>query len=257
MRKPFPIAAQNHLGLFNDVIGDKNSTDNWLDWIQNGWDGIGGFAAKKQDPEQLQKASIMPDFWKYSYSGGEISSYNPAQDYFSDNRIMETLQEVRDSHTSWTLASTIAQMKSGVDINEHIQSNLDLLLKTMGYRFILESIVHKAEATAGDSVILNTIWNNKGIAPFYYDWPLEFVLADSLGNLVANTRTKANADIRNWLPGRHNEISAMNIPLYLPKGEYTLLAAIVDPDTREPGIHLAIEGKRLDGWYNLNKISIN
>jgi hypothetical protein len=134
---------------------------------------------------------------------------------------------------------------------------MDYFLNTIGYHYILESFNHNKEATIGETIDLTSNWNNKGIAPFYYDWQLEFVLVDAAGKLFLPTRTKAiNVDIRNWLPGRHREITTMNIPADLPIGKYTVLVGFINPDTQKPGIKLAIEGERADGWYELDFINI-
>ena len=255
MRKPFPIAAQNRLGLYNDMFGEANSTDIWLTWTKVGLDGIN--VDQQADSNKAQAASIMPDFWKYADSGGEFSSNYAVKEYFQDNRFMELLRQARISHTSWLGATSLANYRIGVDLEEQVQANMDLLLKTMGYRFVLKSIVYEKEAAKGSAVTLAMQWINKGVAPFYYSWPLEFALADVNGNVVSATRTViTHTNIKNWLPGEHRLTANLSIPQTLPEGTYTLLAAIIDPSTGKPGIRLAIEGRRDDGWYRLNEIYI-
>jgi hypothetical protein len=39
-------------------------------------------------------------------------------------------------------------------------------------------------------------------------------------------------------------------------GEYDLCVAILDPNTMEPGLELAIEGRRDDGRYKLDKMQV-
>lgn len=255
MRKPFPLAAQYRLGLYNDMFGEPSSTDAWLTWTQAGLDGIN--VSEGQDPSRAQAASMMPEFWKYADSGGEFSSNYEVKEYFHDDRFMELLRQARLSHTSWLGATSLAHYQLGVDLEENIQANMDLLLNTMGYRFVLESIKHETNAMAGSRVTLAMQWTNKGVAPFYFSWPLEFVLAGVNGNVVSSTRTAMTSiNIRNWLPGKHTEKVVFPIPKNLSSGRYTLLVAIIDPSTGKPGVHLAIEGRRNDGWYRLDEISV-
>jgi len=256
MRKPFPIAAQNNLGLFNDVFGDRGSTDAWLDWIRIGWKGIKNYIDSNQDPNAIQEASKMHDFWKTNFSGGEFANSN-SREALQDDTIMETLRQARLSHTSWLGPSSPVSLRLGTDIQEDVQANIDLLHKTIGYRFVLESVTAVTEASAGDTIAMNAVWNNKGVAPFYYNWPVAYALADPSGNLVASSVTSAGTDIRSWLQGKANQTANVAIPHDLPRGTYKLLVAILDPDTGKPGVSLAIEGKRADGWYPLQSIAID
>ncbi|MEF2247369.1 DUF4832 domain-containing protein [Paenibacillus sp. IITD108] len=255
VRKPFPIAREHQLGLFNDVFGAPG--DDWLKWTQQGWDGIKGYIAPVpgETTEELAARSevivadsAMPDFWKTNFSGGEFHSGNPRLS-LDDRAIMETLRQLRDGHTSW-IGLTIGA------VEENIQANLDLLLKTMGYRYVIESVTHVPKAKAGKTIEITLDWANKGIAPMYYKWPLTFALADHDGNIVPESITAQDNDIRLWLPGKFTVTSSLHIPKHLVKGNYTVLVSIIDPDTGEPGISLAIEGKRSDGWYELDSIAV-
>lgn len=254
MRKPFPIAKNKNLGLFNDVFGMKDSTDEFIDWTVNGWDEIGSYvdaASGFSNAKEAQKASAMPDFWKSNYSGGEFANGN-AKLYISDDTIMETIRQIRASHTSWLGPCSPADyLKTD---SESYQCNIDALLNIMGYNFVLESVTHDRNAKVGSKLNIKMQWNNKGVAPFYYKWPLELSLADSNGNIVAQTIT--SEDITKWLPGVTKTEQSIDIPKNLKAGTYTLCVAIIDPSTGKPGIKLSIEGMRSDGRYALDTIKI-
>ncbi|MBB6694573.1 DUF4832 domain-containing protein [Cohnella xylanilytica] len=256
MRKPFPIAAANRLGLFNDVFGSQGATDEWLNWIEEGWNGIGPYAGEGEDPAAVQDASRMPNFWKFNFSGGEYYNGNPLLS-LSDETIVETLREIRASHTAWLGPSSPAPFKLGEDIDEAQQANIDLVHNTMGYRFVLEAATHAKKASLGTNLVVGLRWNNKGVAPFYEAWPLALALVDSQGRLAADSvRTVDNTDIRRWLPGRTGVLADYKLPQGLATGEYTLAVAILDPATGKPGVHLGIEGERSDGWTELDRIQI-
>jgi hypothetical protein len=234
IRKPFEIAKNNRLGLFNDMMGTKAGTDEWLDWIQNG---------------NGSPSSAMPDFWKTNYSGGEFS-YGAPQTHLADNAILETLRQIKASHNSWIGPATAAWLATGTPQ----QGNIDLAMKTMGYRFVLESASHEPTAKAGNSISVAMQWKNRGIAPIYYAYPLELSLLDSNGEVAASTR--ANADLRTWLPGKTSLTSQLAIPTTLKAGTYRLAVAILDPDTGLPAVDLAISGRNSDGRYVLDTIDI-
>ncbi|RJE87542.1 DUF4832 domain-containing protein [Paenibacillus sp. 1011MAR3C5] len=250
MRKPFPIANENSLGLFNDVFGIKSSTNEWLGWTQNGWAGIGEFVDPGDDPAEKQAASAMPDFWKYSFSGGEFAEGNPAK-WLRDDAIMETLRQTRESHTSWLGPAA----PSDVPLGSELQRNIDAMHKLMGYRFVLEAAKLTGSAVPGGQLNLSMLWNNKGVAPFYFDWPLQLRLVDGSGRIAAST-TAENVDIRQWLPGRTEATASLKLPGGLSAGSYALTVAILDPETGEPGIRLANEGRGADGGYLIGQIQI-
>ncbi|TVY09249.1 DUF4832 domain-containing protein [Paenibacillus cremeus] len=256
MRKPFPIAAQQRMGLFNDVFGDPVSTDSWLDWIQQGWNVLPNYVTDGRDTAALVQESAMPDFWKYAFSGGEFSNEFSMKEYLQDSRMMELLRQIRKSHTS-LLGASLVYFKEGKDISEHTQANINLLLQTMGYHFGLASVTHAPQAEAGDTVKLESSWKNMGVAPFYFPWQVEFALADSNGNVVDASRTTASSiDIRRWLPGTKAETGEIKVPSDLPPGQYTVLVGIIEPSTNKPAVQLAIEGRRSDGWYALDQLQI-
>jgi hypothetical protein len=66
----------------------------------------------------------------------------------------------------------------------------------------------------------------------------------------------ADADITTWLPGDNLYDDAVFIPLEMPLGEYDLQVGIVDRQSHEPRVKLAIEGMDSDGWYTIGKLKI-
>jgi hypothetical protein len=65
-----------------------------------------------------------------------------------------------------------------------------------------------------------------------------------------------DARIPTWLPGDVLHDSRVFLPRDLPEGDYELQAGIVDRDTREPRVRLAIEGHTPDGWYRMGPIRV-
>jgi hypothetical protein len=242
MRRAYGMAKDNKFGLFNDVFGDVAAFQSegwgWIWGIKNGY---------TDDMGQVQPA--MLDFWKYAPSGGEFSSGN-ALLWLTDSKIMDTLNMAREGHTSWLGPCSPANYQ----VNGPLQANIDALQKTLGYRFVLESAAHEDKADAGSTLPVTMKWNNKGVAPFYFNWPLQLSLANSSGTIVASTNT--DEDIRTWLPGRKTITKNLDIPLNLASGKYTLCVSIIDPQTNEPAIDLAIEGRRSDGRYELGTIKV-
>ncbi|TYP70089.1 DUF4832 domain-containing protein [Paenibacillus methanolicus] len=256
MRKPFPLAAAHRLGLYNDMFGEADATATWLGWAASGWGGIADYV----QPAQAQAAkdgSRMPEWWRYNYSGGEFSSNYAPDVYVDEERLLRAAAQIRASHASWIGATALLGMheKSGLSTQE--QAGVHYLQRLMGYRLVIEQASHASVIKRGGSLQLTTAWSNKGAAPFYYPWPVRFALADPSGRLAAGTTVTARTDIRKWMPGDRQTVEArIPVPAALKPGAYTLLAAIVDPDTGKPGVRLSIEGARDDLWHRLDTVEI-
>ena len=65
-----------------------------------------------------------------------------------------------------------------------------------------------------------------------------------------------DADITSWMPGDNIYDDAVFVPYDMPAGEYSLQVGIVDRQTHQPRVKLAIAGKDADGWYTIGKIKI-
>ncbi len=239
MRRPFKIARDNGMGLYNDSFGDPEHTyDLFIDYIEKGY----------RDDLTGEVHPSMPGYWMQAPSGGEFARY-PGLEFLRDYNLEQTLREVEDSHVSWLGPSSPAVQPPGTGLQE----NFNRVLNKMGYRFVLKSISHENFITPGNSLTVNMTWLNKGVAPFYYKWPLELSLSDASGKIVARSLT--NDDIRTWLPGEIKTSYRLSIPESLKSGKYTLCVAFIDPATDKPGIDLPIEGRRPDGRYALNDIN--
>lgn len=240
MRRPFEVALKNDMGLYNDSFGNTvNTSDYFIEYFQKGY----------HDYLTDMDMPAMPEFWKHTSSGGEIAN-PPGMSCFDDNNINTTLAQLKACHTSWLGPSCPAYYSS----TPEQQKNYELVLNTLGYRLLLYSVKHPLKLGAGDSLPVKMEWRNNGVAPFYYEWPLELSLSDSDSNIVY-LETVAE-DIRTWLPGKKKIQASMKLPEDLEPGVYTLCAAIIDPATGRPGLELAIGGRRADGRYSLNQVII-
>ncbi len=251
IRKPYPYAAANGFGLFNDIFGVSQwaDTTSFLKYIENGCTDMGSGATPKDIVN-----SKMPDFWKTNYSGGEFASGN-VRLHLTDAGTIGCLQQVRDSHTSWLGPCSVTMLTVNDSKSYDYKTNVEAMQKLMGYRFSLRSVTQHVEFAAGDTIYLNMKWDNKGVAPMYYNWPMEISLIGENGE-VAYSELK-DVEITNWLPGANDGTVTFNIPRKLSEGNYTIAVAIADPETEEPTVKLAMEGGRDDLRYPLYQISVS
>ena len=161
MRRPFRIAAEEKLGLYNDMAGAPEDTQEWIGWItQGGWYG--------QEPDAL---TAMPEFWRSAPAGGELTSADRMDNLLSRN-LQQTLALVRCSHMTF-LGPMIA--------DPAYRTGYEALLKELGYRLRVRSAQLSASAS-GSSVTLNFI--NEGSVPFYWDWTVNLYVEDANGTTL-------------------------------------------------------------------------
>ena len=154
-----------------------------------------------------------------------------------------------DQSLKWHISSFNSKSSA---VPERWRANVDRWLKKMGYRFVLRKFTYPAWVKADSKLAFTTWWENKGVAPCYKQFPFALRLKSAARTKVLVT----DADIRRWLPGDSLYDDGVFIPADMPAGEYEVAVAIVDPDSREPKVRLAIAGAAADGWYPMGRIQV-
>jgi len=250
LRKPYPYAAENGFGLFNDIFGTSQFADtySYLGYINNG-DTDMPYATDAE-----VKASAMPNFWKTNYSGGEFAQ-GDVRLHVTNEGVIGCLEQLRDTHVSWLGPCSPADMENKEILSSLYEANILALQKKMGYNFALERVSKISETISiGTETAVNMIWNNEGVAPFYYNWPLELSLIDQSGNVVFTQAVDGN--ITDWMPGRTSVDVKLNVDSSVKSGTYTLAIAVLDKDSLKPAMKLAISGGRDDLRYPLYSVEI-
>lgn len=241
MRRPFAMAAQKGLGLYNDMTGDPESTEEWLDWIENG-------GKYEQAPEETGALQRMPDGWKTAPVGGELTSSLSFRELLV-NRLPVTIDLLKRSHTTFIGPKSPAEM----DCAEFLEGSRKIL-KTIGYRFRIQKAVFSKTRLFPEHLEVSLDWVNDGIAPFYYSWDAFLYVFSLEGNTVIKQQVEMN--IKEVIPGvtitTKTDVDLSN----LQKGAYQIGIAIVDPLTDQPGIAFAMENTRNDRIYILGGYEI-
>lgn len=248
IRKPYPFAAQNNWGLYNDIFGvtSDDGTSTFLKWTESGnYDMPGGTAADIA-------ASAMPDWWKVNFSGGEFAAGDFKTNALDEN-ICTVLKQMRDSHTTWLGPCSAAFFQYGDPTYDDFLYNIETMVRTMGYRYNLYSISNN-DLAFGKSNEVKMVWNNSGVAPIYYNCPVTLMLKDASGNVAYEQ--VLDVDTTTWLPGKTNVSVSFDVPADVAEGEYTLAVKMVAPDTDATIIKLAMENGNEDGTYDLCNVKV-
>lgn len=230
MRRPFTPAATYGMGLYNDTAGNLDSTERWLDWIENGgpYDQTG------------EEDAIIPmrDAWKTAPIGGELATNEEPEDLLREE-LTQTIALFESSHTSWIGPRSFA---TEIERDGELQAALDSVNRRIGYRLR----VMEASFESGPQPKLKLRWTNDGIAPFYFDWEacIRLTWEDGKTETIALEMTLADV-----LPG-----SVAEVDVALPEGSYGIEAGILDPETGRAGVALAMDVAHADGWYRLMSV---
>ena len=243
MRRPFEIAANEKLGIFNDMTGDEDATLTWLSWIENG--------GEYKQSDEVGFLKPMPNGWAYGPIGGE-QTHTLKNDFVYGKNIETTISLLRRSHTTF--------IGPGGPYNEvyggALQSGIDAVLENIGYRFFLAKakMPFVIREPVSGPIQIDLLLGNDGVAPMYFNWPTKFFLFDEDGAIVLEHAVKM--DLRNVLPGQLIPV-ASNIPVVdLKPGNYSVGFAIIDPLTNQPAIRFANPNNRSDLIFEIGTFRV-
>jgi hypothetical protein len=247
MRRPFFIADQFGLGLFNDLTGDSQSTNTWIGWIENG--------GEYDQTEELNEYAPMPNAWKIAPIGGEQAWLLADKEMYGQD-LDQTIQLLRDSHTTFIGPGSPYKEEYGGDL----QNGFDQVMSTIGYHFYVDQLIAQRFIVFSNQTTIRIDLGNSGIAPMYYDWPVHIYLLDEAGSKVLDL--PISIDTRKILP---DEIMSYEIPIPLKNienGTYMIAIAILDPKTNQPAVKFAMDNPRSDliqelGSFFIYRLRIN
>ena len=231
--------AANHtrrLGYHDDsfawaTLPDGKQSDHWYFMV----------LMQKAGPAALEK-------WRTQPIGGEVrpetwrglwdvpSSTPPGQEF---------LRCVEATHATWLMDSSIARKLTPEQRERALAGE-----RRLGYEF------HIADAevkTAPGELIAQATVVNKGVAPFYSDWPVEVGVLDAAGHVVKTwcPGWKLNA----LLPGEKRAWEFHTDIATLPVGTYHLLVHVPNPMPNGRPLRFANRDSDQPGWVTLGEFA--
>jgi hypothetical protein len=110
---------------------------------------------------------IRPEAW------GKVFDVQPG-----DSRIQDFRRCVQETHASWLLDSGMFAKKQ--DAGRILRA--EALVRLMGYEYHVTAVTVTRPTEGMLRVRVDLV--NRGVAPFYYDWPVEYGLIDDKGMVV-------------------------------------------------------------------------
>lgn len=129
--------------------------------------------ARRQWRSQPIGGELMPTLQHCAFS---VPSCSPAGQEFA--------RSVEATHASWLLDHFA--FRSG-----HVGGDYDRAIagaRRLGYDLFVSGVKLK-DTKVGDALKVQIRMQNRGVAPFYYDWPVQIGVADEEGHVVASFAT--------------------------------------------------------------------
>lgn len=228
MRRNYVMAVDGGMGLFNDMTGLPEDTREWLDWQKNG-------GAYETPGRQIPYAPIEA-VWNSAPVGGEFTSQLTMEQMLGE-KLEQTLSLIKQSHM--TFIGPHCPKRELLESGGAIEVS-----RLLGYRYRISHMDIKMDYVR-QSFKVELVWENDGAAPIYFEWPVMMYVYDAEGNRKYWEGVDLN--LTQLIPGK--QVTTVNdIPFNdLFREGYTIGIGILDPQTEEPGIELAMNKKYLNG----------
>jgi hypothetical protein len=176
---------------------------------------------------------IRPEAW------GKVFDEKP-----SDPRIQDFRKCVEATHATWLMDSGMFRKKQSAARIKRAEDEV----RRMGYEFHAPAVTIQER---GGAVHVSLEVENRGVAPFYYDWKTEYGLI--AGKKVVKTFA-GSGKLTGLLPGDKPRVWVDRLALGdLPAGKYTLAVRVANPLKNGPPLRFANadQDRDLPGWLSL------
>ncbi len=205
--------------------------------------------------DQLRQAGVS-EKWLTQPIGGELGGEIqqcifdspmrcPVVEEGADNDFSGSVQA---THASWILN----QYAFAPGYTGQALSNAAAASQSLGYRFQATafSVSHGPKKWQTD---LNVMVRNVGIAPFYYDWPIQIAAAGKDGRIVRTWTT--SWQLTGLKPGMSLQWKTPLETSGLPSGDYTLLMRPANPLANGVPLRFAnaSQDQTVTGWLTLGR----
>lgn len=184
MRRPFLGVKEYGLGVFNDMTGHEAATNEWLGWLHEG--------GNYEEPADVHTLYADHAFYRKGAVGGEFTSSYSWEEMLDEN--FDTTKElICQSHMTF-----IGPMAPHERVALEYQEQADEIRQMLGYRLGIQKAVFHYYIWK-EEVVIDVTWNNQGIAPMYYDWPVYLYIYQEGSNVVQKRRV--STQVSQIMPG--------------------------------------------------------
>lgn len=228
MRRNYVMAVDGQMGLYNDMTGHPEDTEEWLRWMKDG----GSYAPLGREIPYKP----VEEIWNRAPVGGEFTSSIPMEQMLGAD-LARTLALIERSHMTFIGPKSPEDEQAGLPGAQEV-------LRRLGYRYRISTMEIKMDYLK-NSFDVKLFWENDGVAPLYFSWPVMMYVYDVNGE--RRYWESVDIELQELVPGK--TIQTQNVIPFndLFRKGYTIGIGILDPDTEEPVIELAMNKKFADG----------
>jgi hypothetical protein len=165
---------------------------------------------------------------------------------------------VDTTHVSWLIAHALFTSRA---VGGEVYQRAEAGARRMGYELFVSAIKLPDQVNASEPFPVDLRIQNTGVAPFYYDWPIQLGVLDSSQRLVVTWDTPWK--LSSVLPPvdrdkLYTEMSYTHPSSGLQAGTYTLLLRVVNPLSNGKSLKFANQKQDQDlaGWLTLGAFTI-
>ena len=200
---------------------------------------------------QMKRASAI-DRWKTQPIGGElrpeVQSFIWKRPLPSDQKFEDFRECVRRTHCSWLLNQHAFNRR----LPDKEFQRATAAAKSLGYELFVSS-AHLSLDRKSKSFRVSVTAENRGVAPFYYDWPVQLRVENRAGE-TSNSATSWK--LTSVLPGRTTRWQHAIRMGELSKGNYRISMRVANPLKNGKPFHFANRERKNDGWLPLGSLRI-
>ena len=190
------------------------------------------------------------DKWKTHPIGGEIRP-EAWGIVFDEKPELKEIQDfatcVKETHVTWLMDTGMFRKQS---VTGERKKRAEEQVRKMGYEFYAPGVKFSVQNKTV-SVALEV--ENRGVAPFYYEWPVEFALLDEKGS-VAKTFS-SHESITGLLPGDPARVWQEKLDAGdVAAGKYTIGVRVVNPLPNGKALRFANQ-EQGEVWLKLGSVS--
>ena len=189
------------------------------------------FVAENGHSAEFDEAVENNSQWMSNPIGGEVPPRSSGEAnreraiLFSGNAGLDVIEQGRYS-TMKAGDYRVTQGQSGYD-------GYMRLHKKMGYNYQIDVATFAEIANRSNSLAVNVIGTNIGVAPMYFDWDVQFALLDESNNSVATQNSIS--ELTSILPGSMFDFSSEIGLSSVSPGTYRLAVRVIQPNADTPG----------------------
>ncbi len=203
------------------------------------------------------KAAGLTDNWKTHPTGGELRPelQNAIWEHWPNTTGQDYQTSVRTTHASWMINHGAFSIPAGTTS----WANALRGHKLLGYELFVSSVLLPGTTTAAPLTVQVKI-QNRGVAPFYYDWPVEIGVLGGANELIkVFTLAQGNLRLTQIPPDSTDYVFTVSVPNHaLGAGSYKLAMRVKNPLPNGRELKFANQKQDADrpGWLSLGDFSV-